>query len=255
MSTPKSGEGDADGRRVPPLILVVDDEAAIRRFLRANLDAVGYRVDEATSAAEALRRAAMQPPDLVLLDLGLPDVDGLEVVRRLREWLAAPIIVVSARGRESDKVAALDLGADDYLTKPFGVGELGARIRAALRHSLRSDRGIDPVFRCTAGDRRLVVDLAARTVRIADGEGAWTDLRCTPTEFKLLALLVRHAGKVLTHQHLLREVWGPSHAGDVQYLRVYAGQLRRKLERDPAQPAFLVTEPGIGYRFVEADRA
>jgi len=230
------------------LILVIEDEAAIRKFLRASLLAHGYRFDEATSVREGALRAAMQPPDLILLDLGLPDGDGLDLTRQLREWTAVPIIVLSARGQEQDKISALDAGADDYLTKPFSVGELAARIRVALRHAATSGRGAsDPVYNCERGDASLRVDLVARTVR-----GPHGDVRLTPTEFKLLALLVQHAGRVLTHEQILRTVWGPSHKDDVQYLRVYAGRLRQKLERDPAQPEFLVTEPGVGYRLAEA---
>jgi two-component system KDP operon response regulator KdpE len=163
-----------------------------------------------------------------------------------------PIVVLSARGQERDKVAALDAGADDYLTKPFGVAELNARIRVALRHAARASASADPVYEATKGGRTLRVDTEARTVRVSDGS-APRDVRLTPTEFKLLAFLVKHAGKVLTHQHILREVWGPTHTGDVQYLRVYAGQLRQKLEADPAQPQFLVTEPGVGYRVSPGD--
>jgi two-component system KDP operon response regulator KdpE len=234
-----------------PLVLVVDDEAPIRRFLRATLTAHGYRVNEAAGAGEAITQATMQPPDLIILDLGLPDGDGLSITRQIRGWSGVPIIVVSARGQEQDKVAALDAGADDYLTKPFGVGELTARMRVALRHAAGIGAGAEPVYEATIGGRTLRVDLAARVVSILEAASN-REIRLTPTEFKLLALLVKHAGKVLTHQLLLKDVWGPTHTGDVQYLRVYAGQLRQKLEADPAQPRFVLTEPGVGYRLAAA---
>jgi two-component system KDP operon response regulator KdpE len=235
-----------------PLILVIEDEAAIRKFLRATLSAHQYRVNEATTARDGAIQAGMQPPDLILLDLGLPDGNGLDLTKQIRSWSNVPIIVVSARGREQDKVEALDAGADDYLTKPFGVGELTARIRVALRHAARIGRsGGEPMYEATADDRTLRVDLAARHVRLVDSKGVERDVKLTPTEYKLLALLVRHAGKVLTHQQILTEIWGPAHAHDVQYLRVYAGQLRQKLEADPAQPRFLITESGVGYRLAE----
>ena len=235
-----------------PRILVIEDEAPIRRFLRATLGAHGYEIEEATTARDGLLQAAQHPPDLILLDLTLPDGDGIDVARSIRTWTQLPIVVLSARGQESDKVAALDVGADDYLTKPFGVGELAARIRVALRHAARREPlgSTDAVWEAAEEGRRLRVDLARRRVTLMES-GQETDVRLTPTEFKLLAMLVRHAGKVLTHRQLLVEVWGPPHAGDVQYLRVYAGQLRTKLERDPAQPRFLLTEPGVGYRLVE----
>lgn len=240
-----------------PLVLVIEDEAPIRKFLRATLAAHGYRVNEAATAREGLMQAGMQPPDLVILDLGLPDGDGIDVTRQLRTWTSVPIVVLSARGQESDKVAALDAGADDYLTKPFGVGELTARIRVALRHAARpgTEGGASAVYEASVDGRTIRVDLAARLVYIRDGEsaGGSTELRLTPTEFKLLAFLIKHAGKVLTHQQILREVWGPAHQGDVQYLRVYAGQLRQKLEVNSAQPRFLITEPGVGYRLVETN--
>ena len=245
----------AESAGPPPLILMIEDEAPIRKFLRATLAAGGYRFTEAATAREGLLQAGMQPPDLILLDLGLPDGDGLDVTRQLRTWTTVPIIVLSARGQERDKVAALDAGADDYLTKPFGVGELSARIRVALRHAARPGvRGTGDqasVYTAQVGTRTVTVDLAARLVHIRDDQAPPRELRLTPTEFKLLAFLIKHAGKVLTHQMILREVWGPSHQNDVQYLRVYAGQLRSKLEIDPAQPRFLITEPGVGYRLIE----
>jgi two-component system, OmpR family, KDP operon response regulator KdpE len=225
--------------RPAPLILLIEDEPQMRRFLRAALGAE-YRLVEATNAREGLAQAASRNPDVILLDLGLPDRDGLEVVRELRAWSATPIIVLSARGREQDKVAALDLGADDYLTKPFGVEELLARIRVALRHAaLPPGAPPEPVFQ--VGDVR--VDLIRREVRRGDQE-----VRLTPTEYKLLTLLVRHAGKVLTHRQLLKEVWGTTYADQSHYVRVYMAQLRQKLEADPARPRLLVTEPGVGYR-------
>jgi two-component system KDP operon response regulator KdpE len=226
--------------RPHPLILLIEDEPQMRRFLRAALGAQDFRLVEAATAREGLGQAAGRNPDVILLDLGLPDRDGLEVVRELRGWTATPIIVLSARGREQDKVAALDLGADDYLTKPFGVEELLARIRVALRHATQPPGGPpDPVF--VAGDLR--VDLVRREVRRGEEE-----VHLTPTEYKLLSLLIRHAGKVLTHQQLLREVWGVHYINQSHYVRVYMAQLRQKLEADPARPRLLVTEPGVGYR-------
>jgi two-component system KDP operon response regulator KdpE len=222
----------------PIRLLVVDDEPQIRRFLRTSLAAHGYDVIEADSAAAALRVVTTAKPDVLILDLGLPDQDGAEVIRRIREWSAMPIVVLSARGSEEAKVAALDLGADDYVTKPFGMNELLARLRAALRHRLQ-EQGAEPVF--TAGG--VTVDLARRVVT-RDGE----PVNLSPREYDLLRQLVIHAGKVLTHQHLLREVWGPAHLQDTPYLRVYVGQLRQKLEADPARPQLIATEPGVGYR-------
>ncbi|MCE9618332.1 MAG: response regulator [Planctomycetes bacterium] len=238
-----------------PLVLVIEDEPPIRRFLRATLTANGFRVNEAGTAREGVMQAGMQPPDVIILDLGLPDADGLEVTRQIRGWSTVPIIVLSARGQEQDKVSALEQGADDYLTKPFSVGELIARIRVALRHGARiAGQDVNPVYQCARGGRTLRVDLARRRVQMtgAAAGGVDREVSLTPTEFKLLALLVRHAGRVLTHKQILTEVWGPVHADDVQYLRVYAGQLRQKLEADPAQPQFLVTEAGVGYRLAEA---
>jgi two-component system KDP operon response regulator KdpE len=219
-------------------ILIVDDEPQIRRFLRTSLGAHGYRVIEASRGQEAMRLTTTERPELVLLDLGLPDMDGLEVIQRLREWSTVPIIVVSVRGQEAEKIAALDRGADDYATKPFGMGELLARIRAALRHRLQADVE-EPVFH--AGG--LIVDLVKRVVTV-DGQ----EVKLTPKEYDLLRVLVTHAGKVITHQQLLREVWGPGSVYETHYLRVYIGQLRQKLEPDPAQPRYLLTESGVGYR-------
>ena len=232
-----------------PLVLVIEDELPIRRFLRASLEGAGYRVKEAGTVSDGLLHARTQRPDLILLDLGLPDGDGIELTRAIRVDSAVPIVVLSARGQEQDKVAALDAGADDYLTKPFGVGELAARIRVALRHAGRPPGAATPIYEATAEGRTLHVNTETRTVKIVD-EGGGRPIRLTPTEFKMLALLVKHAGKVLTHQQILREVWGPTHAYDVQYLRVYAGQLRQKLEASSAQPQFVLTEPGVGYRLL-----
>jgi two-component system, OmpR family, KDP operon response regulator KdpE len=223
-----------------PLLLLVEDELPIRRFLRASLTAEGFRVLEAQSGEQALKLATQQPPDLVILDLGLPDMDGQEVLRRLREWLQAPIIILSVRDQEQQKVAALDSGADDYLTKPFNTGELLARIRVALRHAAKvhGERVCSTYF---CGD--LKVDLATRRVFVKDSE-----IRLTPIEYKLLTALVRQAGKVLTHRFLLQEVWGPHHLQETHYLRVFMAGLRRKIEADPAQPKYLRTEQGVGYR-------
>jgi two-component system KDP operon response regulator KdpE len=223
-----------------PLILVIEDEPQMLRFLRASLGAHGYRLVESTSAADGIAQAASRSPDVILLDLGLPDMDGLAVTTQLREWTATPIIVISARGQDEDKIKALDAGADDYLTKPFSVGELLARIRVALRHAASTGAGREqPLFE--VGE--LKVDLARRQVSSESGE-----IHLTPTEYKLLALLVRHAGRVVTHRQLLKEVWGPSYVGHTEYLRVFMGQLRHKLEKDPARPRYLVNEPGVGYR-------
>jgi two-component system KDP operon response regulator KdpE len=225
-----------------PTILVIEDEPPLRRFLRLTLESQNYKVLEATRGAEGLRHASVGQPDLVILDLGLPDVDGIEVTRRLRAWSAVPIIVVSARGKEQEKIAALDAGADDYLTKPFGVGELLARLRVALRHLAAADQDTGgSVFAAGA----LRVDLARREVSVGG-----TAVRLTPNEFRLLALLVKNAGRVMQHRQLLREVWGPGSAEDTHYLRVYMNQLRQKLEADPSRPKYLITEPGVGYRLV-----
>ena len=228
-----------------PLILAIEDEAPIRRFLRASLTGNGYRLEEAATGGEGLALAATLQPDVVLLDLGLPDMDGLEVTRRLREWTQVAIVVLSARGQESDKVAALDAGADDYLTKPFGVPELLARLRVALRHAARTPGALeDPVFQVD----ELKVDQARHQVWVGD-----TEVKLTPLEFKLLAVLVRHAGRMVTHRELLKTVWGPTYTKETHYLRIYVGQLRHKLERDPARPRWLQTEPGVGYRLMSSD--
>ncbi|HXI65650.1 MAG TPA: response regulator, partial [Gemmatimonadales bacterium] len=221
-----------------PVVLLIEDEPQMRRFLRAALENESYRLVEAGTAREGLAQAAGQNPDIILLDLGLPDGDGIDLTRRLREWARTPIVVISARGQERDKVAALDAGADDYLTKPFGVGELLARMRVALRHAARAAGEPDePVF--TTGDLR--VDLEHRRVFFAERE-----VHLTPTEYKVLLALVRQAGKVLTHRYLLKEVWGASTVTQTPALRVHMTQLRHKLEKDPAQPRHLLTEPGVG---------
>jgi two-component system KDP operon response regulator KdpE len=222
-----------------PLILLVEDEPQMRRFLRVTLGSQGFRLVESETGADGVAQAAARTPDVVLLDLGLPDMDGLEVTRRIREWSQVPLIVLSARGQEDDKIRALDAGADDYLTKPFGARELLARIRVALRHSARLAGKTEPVF----SEGELSVDLAKRTVTLAGEE-----VHLTPIEYKLLVLLVQNAGRVLTHRQLLREVWGPNAVEQTQYLRVYMNQLRHKLEREPARPRLLQTEPGVGYR-------
>jgi two-component system KDP operon response regulator KdpE len=219
-------------------ILVVDDERPIRRFLRTSLAAHGFEVIEAESGEEALQMAASQRPDLVILDLGLPDIDGIEVTRRLREWSQTPIIILSVRDQEKDKISALDAGADDYLTKPFGVGELTARIRAAMRHTAPAES--EPIFQSEG----LVVDLAHRQITLNGSE-----VSLTPTEYDLLRLLIQYAGKVLTHHQLLRQVWGTAYEDQAHLLRVNISNLRRKIEADPTQPAFILTEPGVGYRF------
>jgi two-component system KDP operon response regulator KdpE len=227
----------------PAVVLLIEDDVSMRRFLRTALRAHGWRVIEAATAREGLAQAAGRNPDVILLDLGLPDGDGLELAPRLRRSTRAPIIVISARGREQDKVGALDLGADDYLTKPFGVPELLARMRVALRHASRpADAPEAPVFE--AGQVR--VDLVRRRVYRAGDE-----IHLTPTEYKLLATMIRHAGRVATHRQLLEEVWGANYVGQTHYLRVYMAQLRHKLEPDPARPRLLATEPGVGYRLRE----
>jgi two-component system KDP operon response regulator KdpE len=229
---------------VPPVVLLIEDEPQMRRFLRAALGAGDYDLVEATTAREGLAQAAGRNPELILLDLGLPDADGLDVTRQIREWSSVPIIVISARGQESDKVAALDAGADDYLTKPFGVGELLARMRVAMRHARAAGGAEEPVFE--GGGIRM--DLARRQVLRAGEE-----VHLTPLEYKLLATLVKHAGKVLTHRQLLKDVWGINAINQTHYLRVYMTQLRHKLEADPTQPRLILTEPGVGYRLKTAD--
>ncbi len=222
-------------------ILVVDDEPAIRRFLRTSLKGQGFEVIEAASGAEALEQVRSAKPELVVLDLGLPDLDGFEVIRRIRAGSSLPIVVLTVRAGERDKVEALDLGADDYVTKPFGIGELLARVRTALRHRLHAE-GAPAVYQ----HDDFEVDLVRRHVRVKGSE-----VHLSPKEYDLLAYLVRYAGRVVTHGQILREVWGPAHAEDVEYLRVYVRQLRLKLEPDPTQPRHILTEPGVGYRLAE----
>ena len=226
-----------------PLALVIDDEPQMRRLLRVTLEANGYRVFEAATGQEGVAQAAQRRPDIVLLDLGLPDLEGVEVLKRLREWSKVPVIILSVRDREDDKVAALDAGADDYVTKPFNSAELLARLRAALRHA--QPQGADAIYRA----RDLEVDLSAHTVRKRGQE-----LRLTPIEYALLRMLVTHAGKVLTHRQLLTEVWGPKAVEQTHYLRVHIAHLRDKLEDKSSGFDLIRTEPGIGYRFVEAKR-
>jgi two-component system, OmpR family, KDP operon response regulator KdpE len=218
-------------------ILVVDDEQAIRRFLHTSLTANGYVVFEAKTGAEAIAAVISHRPDVIILDLGLPDMEGVEVTLRLREWTQIPIIILSVQDQEANKIAALDAGADDYLTKPFGVGELMARIRVVVRRATIPEA--EPVF--TSGD--LAVDLSHRRVTVSGQE-----LQLTPTEYDLLRILVSHAGKVLTHQQLLRQVWGRGYEEEAHLLRVNISNLRRKLEQDPARPRHIITEPGVGYR-------
>ena len=218
-------------------ILVVDDEPAIRRFLRTSLGAYGHSIEEASCGEDALKIVAVGHPDLVILDLGLPDMDGVEITRRLREWTKIPIIILSVREHEDDKIAALDAGADDYLTKPFGIGELMARIRVAMRRSAGPDE--EPIFRT----RDLVVDMPHRSVSIR-GE----QVTLTPTEYDILRTLVNHAGKVLTHRQLLRAVWGTAYEEEAHLLRVNVSNLRHKIELDASRPAYILTEPGVGYR-------
>lgn len=222
--------------------LVIDDEPQIRRLLRVTLEANGYRVFDAATGRDGISQAAQRRPDVVLLDLGLPDLDGVDVLRRIREWSHVPVVILSVRDREDDKIAALDAGADDYVTKPFGVGELLARLRAVLRHA--QPQGVEAVF--CAGD--LEVDLAARSVR----KGG-KDVKLTPIEYGLLRLLVTHAGKILTHRQLLTEIWGPKAADQTQYLRVHIAHLREKLEPAAREQALIQTEPGVGYRLKVPD--
>ncbi len=222
--------------------LIVDDEPAILRFLKPALEANGYEISSAGTVAEAVKLIAAAVPDIVVLDLGLPDGDGKDVLRRVREWSDVPVIVLSARDRETEKIEALDLGADDYVNKPFGVGELLARMRTALRHRMQR-KAETPV--CKVGD--LVIDNVRHHVSRAGEE-----VKLTPKEFELLFFLARHSGKVLTHRQILTAVWGPAHTEDTQYLRVYVGQLRQKIEAKPDDPRIIITEPGIGYRIAEA---
>jgi two-component system, OmpR family, KDP operon response regulator KdpE len=226
-----------------PTILIVDDEPPIRRFLRTSLAAQDYRVVEADTGVAALARLAEERPDLIVLDLGLPDIDGIELIRRIRQSVETPIVVLSVRDDEKGKVQALDLGADDYVTKPFGTEELLARVRAALRHRL-AEQGERPTFKL----KDLEVDLVRRIVTRRAAR-----IHLTPKEYDLLRLLIAHAGKVLTHKHLLREIWGPAHVDDSDYLRSYVRMLRSKIEDDPTRPQLILTEPGVGYRLNALD--
>jgi len=223
-------------------ILVIDDEKQIQRMLKTALTSYGYDIAEAPSGQEGLNQTAIFHPDLIILDLGLPDLDGIEVIKRLREWAQTPIIVLSVREDEEDKIRALDAGADDYVTKPFSMGELLARLRVALRHMAKSEDEPVLVF------GKLTVDMARRLVFL-DGE----EVKLTPTEYEILKYLALQAGRVVTHGQLLRAIWGPNYQEQTHYLRVYVGQLRRKIEADPSQPAIIVTESGVGYRLVDRD--
>ncbi|MCQ4087654.1 response regulator [Saccharibacillus sp. JS10] len=221
-------------------ILIVDDEPQIRKLLKVTLAAHGYVVQEADTGEEGIRQASIFHPDLIVLDLGLPDLTGMEVLMRIRDWSGIPVLVLTAKDREADKITALDAGADDYITKPFGMGELVARIRVALRHSAKSTD--EPIIRSGS----LTIDLAQRIVELNEER-----IKLTPTEYDLLKALAAHAGKVVTQRQLLQQVWGNQHdEGDSHYLRIYIGHLRKKLEEDPSQPRFIITEPGVGYRFL-----
>jgi two-component system KDP operon response regulator KdpE len=223
-------------------VLVVEDEPEIRRFLRSSLGAEGYRVVESASGERGAIDAGMHKPDLAIVDLGLPDIDGVEVIRRIRAWSPMPVVVLSARAQERAKIEALDAGADDYITKPFGVGELLARVRVALRHATRSPSGMALCF------GKAKVDLEMRRAS-RDGK----EVHLTPIEFKLISCLAKHLGMVVTHRQLLREVWGPSHVEHSHYLRIYMKQLREKLEPDPVRPRYLLTETGVGYRLMSEE--
>ena len=226
-----------------PVVVVIEDEPAIRQVIRTGLSSHGYEVHESDGGKLGLIEAATRKPDLVILDLGLPDMDGVEVVKQLRSWTAMPIIILSARAMDKDKIAALDAGADDYLTKPFSMGELLARLRVSLRHAALVSEDKSSVFEVGGPERKLRVDLAHRRV-LLDG----TEVHLTPIEYRLLSVLVKQAGKVVTHRQLLKDVWGPGHVDRPHYLRIYMGCLRAKLEADPARPRFLHTETGVGYR-------
>jgi two-component system KDP operon response regulator KdpE len=219
-------------------ILVVDDEPQILRFLSLGLKAAGYAISTAATGGDSLKLIAQRAPDLIILDLGLPDMDGKDVISSVRAWSKVPIVVVSARGREAEKIAALDLGADDYINKPFGIGELMARLRTAFRHQAQQ---VGETTAVTVGD--LIIDTLAHSAKRSG-----RPLRLTPKEFDILAMLTRNTGRVVTHRQLLTAVWGPSHGDDLQYLRVFIGQLRQKLEPDPERPSIILTEPGVGYR-------
>jgi len=226
--------------KTDPVIIVIEDDPPIRRFLRTGLGSNGFTVFEADNGKQGIIEAGIRKPDLVILDLGLPDMDGVEVIKAIRSWSTIPILILSARSSEQSKIDALDAGADDYLTKPFGIGELLARIRVALRHSIRPQEQTQSDIFTTAN---LKVDLLNRVVSIDDQE-----IHLTPIQYRLLSVLIKHAGKVLTHQQILKEVWGPSYQENAHYLRIYMSQLRQKLELEPTQPKFLLTESGVGYR-------
>lgn len=226
--------------KTDPVIIVIEDDPSIRRFLHTSLSARGFRVFDTDTGKQGIVEVSIRKPDLVILDLGLPDTDGIEVIKAIRTWSTMPIIILSARSSEQQKIDALDVGADDYLTKPFGFGELLARVRVALRHSLRTQEQIQSDVFITA---HLKVDLVNRLISLDDEE-----IHLTPIQFRLLSVLVKHAGKVLTHQQILKEVWGPSYQENAHYLRIYMSQLRQKLETDPTQPKILLTESGVGYR-------
>jgi two-component system KDP operon response regulator KdpE len=228
-----------------PLVLVVEDEPQMRRFIRASMESHGYRIAEASTGAEMIALATGHMPDVILLDLGLPDADGIDLTRRVREWSRIPIIVISARGREEDKVAALDAGADDYLTKPFSVNELLARVRVALRHAHSQGAGLDNVV-LAFGDLRI--DQSRREVTRGG-----RDVHLTPIEYKLLVLLARNAGRVLTHRQIIKEIWGTGYAAQSHHVRVHMAELRKKIESDPARPRLLTTESGVGYRLRDRD--
>jgi two-component system KDP operon response regulator KdpE len=226
--------------KIEPVIIVIEDDPAIRRFLRTGLNSHGFMIFTAETGKQGIIETGVRKPDLVILDLGLPDMEGVEVIKAIREWSTIPIIVLSARSSEQHKIDALDAGADDYLTKPFGIGELLARIRVAIRHSLRSsEQVVGDVFT----SENLKVDLINRLVSLDNQE-----VHLTPIQYRLLTVLVKHAGKVLTHKQILKEVWGPSYQENAHYLRIYMSQLRQKLEIDPTQPKLLLTESGVGYR-------
>lgn len=226
---------DKKGQRV----LIIDDETQIRRFLRVSLSSHGYEVREAGTGQAGMEELILFGADLVILDLGLPDINGLEVLRKIREWSQIPIIILSVQEQETDKISALDNGADDYVTKPFSMGELLARMRAALRHAVGVEE--EPTLRFDD----LFVDLAHRQIKVSDQE-----IKLTPTEYELIKNLALNAGKVLTHKFLLKAVWGPAYENDIQYLRVFMGQIRRKIENDPSRPRHIITEPGVGYRLL-----
>lgn len=222
-----------------PRVLIVDDEPQIRRMLRISLDGHGYETDEAITGKAGVQRAAMFKPDIILLDLGLPDLDGKDVIKQIRDWLTVPIIILTVRDQEVEKIEALDAGADDYVTKPFSMGELLARMRVAIRRTVHTDN--DPVITCG----NLRIDLSHRRVTLSNDE-----VKLTPTEYELVKIFATHMGKVLTHKQLLKAVWGNAYQNDTQYLRVYINQLRKKIEEDPTQPRYIITESGVGYRMI-----